>query len=46
MGVSCPGIFAPVDQSTCIASIAAKLTITVLSTGVPVFSNIPDTLNG
>jgi IS30 family transposase len=40
------GSCAPLRQSTWIASIASMLTITVRSTGVPVFSRIPDTRKG
>jgi len=45
-GVDWPGILAPLRQSTWMASMARRLTITVRSTGVPVFSTMPETRNG
>ena len=45
-GVVCPGTRAPERQSTWIASIASRLTITVRSTGVPLRARMPATRKG
>ena len=45
-GVDCSCIWPPPCQSTWIASIARRPTMTVRSTGVPVFSRMPETRKG